>query len=168
MTVLIGYQGIGKSSIASKYSDFVDFESGNFWVDGRRADDWYKPYAQCVLDLSSQGLNVFTASHKPYREYIYEINSKREKPEPIYIIHPSIELKDFWIGKLQDRYNRSGLDKDYRALMNAKDRYVDNIRELLDDPIPSVVIKDRNYDLVTFLLENIPNMSFFQRRKNNE
>ena len=160
MTVFIGYQGIGKSSIASKYSDFVDLESSNFRVDGIRPDDWYKYYAQCVLDLSSQGLYVFTASHGIFRNYIREINEKREKPQSIYLIHPSLSLKDFWIEKLQKRYNATKLDKDYRALMNVINGYEENIRELFRDPIPSLVIKDKNYNLVTFLLENAPKVAF--------
>lgn len=37
--IVIGYQGIGKSTLANKDLRFIDLESGNFWVDGKRADD---------------------------------------------------------------------------------------------------------------------------------
>jgi hypothetical protein len=148
MAVFIGYQGIGKSTLSHKNSAYIDFESGNFWVDGVRNPDWYKVYAQCVLDLASQGYHVFTASHKVFREYIYKINLKSDKKQELYVIHPSLELKDFWIDKLQKRYDNSALDKDYKALMNAKERYDENIRELIVDPIPSIIIKDKNYDLI--------------------
>ena len=51
--IVIGYQGIGKSSLAGRNNIFIDLESGNFWVDGKRADDWYKPYCQIAEHLSS-------------------------------------------------------------------------------------------------------------------
>ena len=36
--IVIGYQGIGKSSLAGRDHKYVDLESGNFWVDGKRAN----------------------------------------------------------------------------------------------------------------------------------
>ena len=39
--IYVGYQGIGKSSIAGKHN-CIDLESGNFWDNGVRADNWYK------------------------------------------------------------------------------------------------------------------------------
>ena len=42
--IVIGYQGIGKSTYSNKDITCIDLESGNFWVDGVRLDDWYKVY----------------------------------------------------------------------------------------------------------------------------
>ena len=58
--IVIGYQGVGKSTLAGKDYRFIDLESGCFWVDGPngervRADDWYKAYCQVAVDLSDQG-----------------------------------------------------------------------------------------------------------------
>ena len=63
--IVIGYQGIGKSTIshASK-GNFIDLESGNFWVDGKRDPEWFKPYCQIALHLHKQGYVVFTSSHE--------------------------------------------------------------------------------------------------------
>ena len=66
--IVIGYQGIGKSTLANKDLRFIDLESGNFWVDGKRADDWYKPYCQIAEHLSRQGYIVFTSSHEVVRK----------------------------------------------------------------------------------------------------
>lgn len=122
--IVIGYQGIGKSSLAGRNNKFIDLESGNFWVDGKRAEDWYKPYCQIAEHLSQQGYIVFTSSHEVVRKQL------ENSSETVAIVYPSIELKDKWIDKLERRYAESGLEKDYKALMNAKDRYEENIKEL--------------------------------------
>lgn len=57
--IIVGYQGIGKSSLAGRDKKFIDLESGNFWIDGKRADDWYKPYCKIAEHLSQQGYYVF-------------------------------------------------------------------------------------------------------------
>ena len=124
--IVIGYQGIGKSSLAGRNNRFIDLESGNFWVDGKRAEDWYKPYCQIAEHLSQQGYIVFTSSHEVVRKQL------ENSSETVVIVCPSIELKDEWIDKLERRYADSGLEKDYKALMNAKDRYEENIKELSD------------------------------------
>ena len=115
--IVIGYQGIGKSTLAGRNNRFIDLESGNFWVDGKRADDWYKPYCQIAEHLSQQGYIVFTSSHEVVRKQL------ENSGETIVVVYPSIKLKDEWIAKLEKRYEESGLEKDYKALMNAKDRY---------------------------------------------
>jgi ABC-type cobalamin/Fe3+-siderophores transport system ATPase subunit len=70
--IVVGYQGIGKSSMAKNNADVIDLESGNFWVDGKRIDDWYKIYANIAKHLSDQGKIVFTSSHKVFRDYLNE------------------------------------------------------------------------------------------------
>lgn len=128
--IVIGYQGIGKSTMSKKFLECIDLESSNFRIDGVRVDDWYKAYSNIALDLSRQGYIVFTSSHAPVREWLGTRNSTNEK---IVICYPAIALKDQWIEKLQKRYDASSLRKDYAALMNAKDRYADNIQEMIDD-----------------------------------
>ena len=76
--IVIGYQGIGKSSLAGK-NNCIDLESGNFWVDGKRSDDWYKIYCNIALHLHRQGFTVFTSSHQVVRDYFKEIATRAEK-----------------------------------------------------------------------------------------
>ncbi len=127
--IVIGSQGIGKSTLAATCDGYIDLESGNFWIDGKRADDWYKPYCKIAESLSEQGYNVFVSSHEVVRKQL------ENSEEPVVLVYPSVELKDQWIDRLEKRYKFSGLEKDYKALMNAKDRYVENIRELESSPI---------------------------------
>lgn len=148
--IVIGYQGIGKSTLAGRNNRFIDLESSNFWVDGKRADDWYKPYCNIAEHLSQQGYVVFTSSHEVVRKQL------ENSHETVVVVYPSIELKNEWVAKLQDRYEWSGLEKDYKALMNAKDRYEDNIKELEDSNIEyKMALKNIDYDLEAALIHFI-------------
>lgn len=68
--IIIGYQGIGKSSLVKEDKQFIDLESSNFKIGGKRPDGWEQMYCETALDLSRQGHVVFTASHKCIRDYL--------------------------------------------------------------------------------------------------
>lgn len=145
--IVIGYQGIGKSSLAGRDHKYIDLESGNFWVDGKRTDDWYKPYCQIAEHLSQQGYIVFTSSHEVVRNQLMNSN------EVVVLVYPSLKLKNLWIDKLENRYRETGLKKDYKALMNAKDRYDENIQELADSHFNfKLELIDSEYDLEASLI----------------
>ena len=140
--IVIGYQGIGKSTLASLDYTYIDLESGNFWVDGKRADDWYKPYCQIAEDLSKQSYIVFTSSHEVVREQL------KNSTEDVVVVYPAAELKDQWIEKLWSRYQTTKLEKDYKAYANAEARFTENIRELETCDIPyKLVLTSMDYDL---------------------
>ena len=126
--VIVGYQGIGKSTLAKNGSGYIDLESGNFWVDGKRSDDWYIPYCNIALHLAQQGYIVFTSSHQVVRDYLVE----HKGDVKVGLCFPTHTLKGQWIKKLEDRYNNTKLDKDYKAWKNAVDRYEDNTTELAE------------------------------------
>ena len=138
--IIIGYQGIGKSTLAG-YKDCIDLESGNFWIDGKRAEDWYIPYCKIANHLSEQGYIVFVSSHEVVRKEL------QKSEERVVAICPAVELRDEWVAKLEERYNQSGLEKDYKAWKNAKDRYVDNIYEIIDDVSEVYYIRHMGYSL---------------------
>jgi ABC-type cobalamin transport system ATPase subunit len=146
--IVIGYQGIGKSTLAGKNHKYIDLESGSFWVDGKRADDWYIVYCQIAEHLSRQGYTVFTSSHEVVRKTL------RNSWEHVVLAFPSIHLKEEWIEKLATRYAQTKLEKDYKALMNAKDRYTENIMELnaeCGNGVDYLTIQDMSYDLEKML-----------------
>lgn len=144
--IIIGYQGIGKSTLAGNYN-CIDLESGNFWVDGKRDENWYIPYCNIAEHLSKQGFIVFTSSHQVVRDRL--ANSE----EKVFCVFPSVVLRKPWIQKLKERWERTKLDKDYKAYMNAEDRYADNIIELLDFK-NTWIIHSMNYDLLE-IVKNI-------------
>ena len=143
--IIIGYQGIGKSTLANKDINYIDLESGNFWIDGKRHEDWYIPYCNIANHLSKQGKNVFISSHEVVRNELLKSNEK------VVVVFPSINLKEQWLDKLELRYKDTHLDKDYKALMNAKDRYEENIKELEKNNFIKIEIFDIDYDLEELL-----------------
>ena len=97
--IIVGYQGVGKSSISSKINNFIDLESSNFFIDGKRDSNWFKIYCNLANNLSKQHFIVFISSHKEVREEL-----KKNSNEIILTVCPSEELRDEWIQKLKDRY----------------------------------------------------------------
>jgi len=146
--IIIGYQGIGKSTLAEQYYNYLDLESTNTWFEEngvrKRWPNWEEIYVNFAVDLSTtQHYTVFTSSHAGVRR---ELLCHREET-PIAMCCPRPELKEPWIERLRDRYGESGKDKDYRALMNAVARYEENISELANSGFPVIWIESMNYDL---------------------
>ena len=137
--IYVGYQGIGKSSISGK-NNCIDLESGNFCTDGNRANNWYKIYVNIAEHLSNQGYKVFMSSHKVIRE---ELNNRGIEFTTIY---PSLKLKDQWIKRLQERFDRTRSTKDFKALKNAEEMYEENIKDLASER-NTIIITDIDYDL---------------------
>lgn len=131
--IYVGYQGIGKSSIAGK-NNCIDLESGNFWVDNIRNDNWYKEYCNIAEHLSNQGYKVFMSSHKIVRE---ELNNRGIE---FTVICPSLSLKEQWIKRLQERFDRTRSTKDFKALKNAEEMYEENIKDLTNEKNTIIII----------------------------
>lgn len=137
--IYVGYQGIGKSSISGK-NNCIDLESGNFWVDDKRVDEWYKIYVNIAEHLSNQGYKVFMSSHKVIRE---ELTNRGIE---FIAICPSLKLKEQWINRLQERFDMTKSTKDFKALKNAEEMYEENIKDLASER-NTIIIADINYDL---------------------
>lgn len=145
--IIIGYQGIGKSSLAGK-NNCIDLESGNFFVDGTRDENWYKCYVSIAEHLSNQGYTVFVSSHKVVRDEL------RKSKCRVASIFPALHLKELWLKKLRDRYESTKKDKDYKAYMNAKEMYDQNIHDLSLDPFSTQIIRRMDY-LLCDLVEDL-------------
>lgn len=147
--IIVGYPGIGKSTIARKHYRFIDLESSLFKIDGERSDNWYKAYCAVAEDLSRQDHVVFVSSHSAVRETL------RGSQEVVVVIYPSIDLKDEWIRKLEERYLRTysngdlaNANKDRMAYARAKKHYTEDISELENCDIPfKICLKSMDYSL---------------------
>lgn len=150
--IIIGYQGIGKSTLAAKNLKYIDLESSSFWFDDPetkqrvRHTNWYEMYCNVAEDLSRQGYIVFVSSHQPVRERL--LKSK----EYVVVCVPSLILKDQWIEKLKLRYEVTNLKKDYKAYMNAADRFFENVTEIMNSDFDVIIITDMDYNL-QYLIE---------------
>lgn len=142
--ILIGYQGIGKSTLAYKNNNYIDLESSNFYHNDKRPDNWYIYYCNIATSLSIQGFDIFVSSHEVVRNRLKKYN---KIITPIYCIYPSLELKDDWIKKLEDRYNKDKNEKNYKAWMNAVNRYEENILEIMNSGFGNIEITSMYYNL---------------------
>lgn len=140
--VVIGYQGIGKSTLARKSFRYIDLESSALRKGNMRWQNWYEPYCMIAEWLSKQGYTVFVSSHKEVRDYLNEFCE-----EPFCAVVPSESLKDEWIERLRERHKRLPTDKNYRAYMNAVDRFTENIREIKRDIEDVREITSMTYEL---------------------
>jgi hypothetical protein len=157
--IVIGYPGIGKSTLADLDITYIDLESRNFWVDGKRADDWYKVYCNIAEHLSHQGYIVFTSSHEVVREQL------KNSTEKVIVVYPALELKEPWLEKLWTRYKESGLEKDYMAYANALAGYTKNIQELESCDIQyKLVLRDMGYDLDEEIFNFVQEKKLYEER----
>lgn len=144
--IIIGYQGIGKSSTAGKETGCIDLESSNFFVDNTRPADWYKYYCNIAEHLSNQGFVVFTSCHKVVRD---EFATRKTKD--VAVCYPIATLREQWIERLKERYNKTNSEKDFKALVNAEGFYSSNIADIFNDAITNkwqlMPISNTNYNL---------------------
>ena len=141
--IIIGYPGIGKSTLAGRYKDYIDLESSN-WnnPDNTKPDNWWWSYGKVAEDLSRQGYRVFVSCHKEIQNYF------RESNEEVMICYPDFELRDEWINKLKLRYDKDHSQKNKNALDTAEKFYMQHINDLYLAPFKhKCVLKDINYTL---------------------
>ncbi|MBQ2396167.1 MAG: hypothetical protein II304_03865 [Bacteroidales bacterium] len=145
--IVVGYQGVGKSTLSYHNKNVIDLESSNFFVNGKRADDWYIPYCNIARTLCRQGYIVCISSHEVVRKELLN------NPAPNQIIVcPSLDLKDKWINNLRNRYNQNKSDKNYKALRNAEACYDENISALTNQQgFEHIIIDNMGYDLSSLL-----------------
>ena len=159
--IVIGYQGIGKSTLARTQKGFIDLESSNFAYNGKKPGDWHIYYCQTAEHLSQQGYVVMVSSHEPVRKWF------RKSDERAIAICPDKTLKAEWICRLETRYCKTLTNKDFRALENAKYRYDENIDEIEKCGIPVFKIYDTDYDLselIRYVIRRNPNIDFHCRQ----
>ena len=153
--IIIGYQGIGKTTLSKNYYNYIDLESTNTWFEEngerKRWPNWAEIYVNFAVDLSENYHHtVFVSSHQVVRDEL----KKRDIPM-VAVCCPRPELKEPWISRLRARYDYSGKDKDYRALMNAVDRYEENIAEIANSGFPVFWIDLMNYDLAKVIDDGV-------------
>ena len=147
--IVVGYQGIGKSSCAGK-DGCIDLESGNFFIGEQRAPDWYMPYCQIAMNLANQGYTVFTSSHAVVYEQLASMPMLSNVGK-VVVFCPEQNMMDEWIHRLAVRYAESNLWKDAKALENAIARYHENISELVNSGLPVYQPVAMDYDLMDYV-----------------
>lgn len=147
--IIVGYQGIGKSSVAGK-NDIIDLESNNFFHRKQKPKHWYIYYCNIAEHLSKQGYIVLISSHEVVRKHL-----RKHCKEPVYSVFPSVDLRKEWIDRLTTRYERTRLEKDFKALVNTRDCYEDSIKEMKRAGFKFFEIRDMEYrleDIIDYLV----------------
>lgn len=140
--IFIGYPGVGKSTLAyHNKTTVIDLESSMYLIDGKREDGMFNQYCTIAENLSRNGLIVMVSSHDDVQSRL------KHSDERVIACFPDESLKEQWIRNLRFRFERSGLDKDKRALERAEEHYVDDIKALRDAGFENIVLEDMNYDL---------------------
>jgi len=148
--IIIGYPGIGKSTLARKDPRYIDLCPEDFIYNGSRPEHWYVYYCNIAERLSKQGYIVFVASHETVRRHLSAYS--REK---LLAVYPSITLKNEWIAMLKKRYEVSRSNKDERAYQRAKKEYLNDISALSLSGIRHVEIWKMDYNLAELIKDFI-------------
>ena len=123
--IVVGYQCIGKSTLAYHYANVIDLESNNFFINGKRDKKWYIPYCNIARSFVRQGYTVCCSSHEVVRKEFEKNPVERQ-----IIVYPALALKDVWIRSLKYRYEHTGSEKDFKALKHAEHCYEQDITDL--------------------------------------
>ena len=145
--IIIGYPGIGKSTLSTTKEQYVDMESSRFIFNGVRPVRWAYFYARMAEDISRQGYRVFVSMHK---EVVENLKFNDEK---VVIVCPALELKEQWIEKLKTRWELEPSHKNYAAWQRAVKYYDMDINATKCYPFRVIKIYHMGYDLGD-LLEN--------------
>ena len=155
--IIVGYPGIGKTSLTAKNLEVIDLESSHFhgafdpMRDQRRGDEWFRTYVKVALDLHLQGHIVCVSSHA---DVIHELSKLKEKD--IVVCYPSLDLKTEWIEKLHKRYIDSFEDENskyFAAYIRARECYDGDIDRMKNCGLRRIEIQDMDYNLTDLVFE---------------
>lgn len=149
--IIIGYPGIGKSSCGGK-DNCIDLRSEDFYIHGKRNDNWYTAYCQTAISLAEQGYTVFVSSHEGVQDFLCYSEQPRLRKIKVFVLCPRRIMKDEWIERLRERYFRTKLDKDYRALKHVEENYEEDIAMLCGYlRLPVYQPEAMDYDLMDYV-----------------
>ena len=156
--IVVGYPGIGKTTLSNLNVHFIDLESSKFYVRGERDDRWYIPYCEIAMDLASQGYCVFVSSHIEVQKYLlqYCISPSIN----LCACVPSLELKDEWLFRLSSRYDETQLSKDYNSLRHVTLMYEGDIEQIHRNFSAIAEITSVSYDLRQLLEDTFNKFGF--------
>lgn len=147
--IIMGYPGIGKSSVAKEDYRFIDLDSADRLIHGKygRNKRWEEAYCNMALLLSKQGYIVFVSTHPEVRKRII---AKEKNP---VLCYPNIALKDEWIKRLYSRYQDRKNRPTHNAWRRAKDHFDEDYDSLSKEKCNQLILYDMDYNLKKDILE---------------
>jgi len=112
--IILGYPGIGKTTLALSQKDIIDLNYTPFKSDSEY-DAWETLYCQVAMSLAKSDKTVFVSCHDEVQS---ELNTEPYKKIRKYIIVPHISLKESWLKRITSPYyKRYGVDEDQHQRM---------------------------------------------------
>lgn len=148
--IVIGYQGIGKTSISGVENGVIDLESSSFkHPDGTRVHNWFQQYCKIAVNLASQGFIVCTSSHKCVCDEFEKLID--EDKYDIIVVCPTIDMKEVWLARLAKRLGNDPTEKNWIAYKNAEQNYESSIKDLDRIFFTNIYISNVDYNLKNIL-----------------
>lgn len=145
--IVIGYQGIGKTTYAESHHMAIDLESSNFKNDRTHYEDWHIIYCRMAVSLAKQGYIVFVSSHDEVVKELTRYDIKNNNDCKIVIISPYYRLEKEWVERLKQRWNSTKKKKDYIAYKDAEENFHTEIYLLAHQyDFMYIPIKTMDYD----------------------
>lgn len=147
--VVVGYPGIGKTSLSEKNIHCLDLESSIFTNVWGYSNLWQVVYGKTAVSLAQQGYVVFVSSHQSVYRYLNSI----EMPNGVFLMgcHPSPALKDEWLDRLRVRAETTQNDKDIRAFEHAWEYFDQDIQDMHSGMKNKLEIAKMDYSLLNLL-----------------
>ena len=111
MTIICGYQGIGKTTYCKTHTDSYDLDSSAF----EKNEEWAKTYVDSAIEVLKSGYDkVFISAHQCV---INEILNRILNEISIVVVIPK-ETKETWEARLRFRYEQCKKQYAYNALQD--------------------------------------------------
>lgn len=174
--IVMGYPGIGKSTLAEKSLEYIDLETSNWWniISTKekgtmrvRPQGWEKIYCKVALDLSRQGYIVFTSPNKDIRNCFIKMreNNFITYKDIICVCFPSLKMQDEWTKRVKKRYEQDSSDKNKRALDHVLECYIDDVTEMAHSPFIHIKLFNKDYDLESVIQNQKRRSEFIIKEK---
>lgn len=138
--IVIGYPGIGKSTLSKNINKCIDLDSSTF----SGTNGWEVIYCNTAISLAKDNNIVFVSCHDRVQQFFNSIKCL----VPVFVCYPSINICNEWIVKLASRFNNDPSPKNRRALARAVSKYEEDISNLEKTHFHKIIIESTDYDLV--------------------
>lgn len=144
--IVIGYPGVGKTTVSKLSEKFIDYDSSMFPKD----EGWEESYVKNVKALSDQGYIVFIGSHKKVQDLLIDYKDE------VIIVYPAIGMRHSWIRKLSERYDKTHFESDKRALERCVECFSFDIARMSTLPFKKIELRQsEGYNLYELLKDYI-------------
>lgn len=153
--IIMGYPGIGKTTLAKGDYRFIDLDSTSTLLTGMfRKKGWEKQYVSTALYLSKKGYHVFVSTHPEVIKKVIAMDGN-----DAILVYPSRDIKSYWLQKLRDRYEQMRNRSTHNAWRRAWDHFDEDIEELGKVKCHQIVLETEKYDLKKDLVHVITGLN---------